>query len=66
MPRFVSISRLERSGRLEDAVVDAEVELSPTGRRWRIQQHGENPKPVYLPDGVFHELFAPLDRLPVR
>jgi hypothetical protein len=61
MASFVSINRLERSGRIEEALVDAEVEDSPRGRRWRIRQSGENRRPLYLPDHLFHELFAPLD-----
>ncbi len=61
MASFVSINRLERSGRLEEALVDAEVEDSPRGRRWRIRQRGENRRPLYLSDQLFHELFAPLD-----
>ena len=59
--KFVSINRLEHSAQLEDALVDAEPDES--GRRWRVLQPGENHKPVYLPDRLFHELFAPVDRL---
>ena len=61
MARFVSINRLEHSERLEDALVDAELEESPEGRRWRIVQRGENHRPLYLSDHLFHELFAPVD-----
>ena len=62
MAKFVSIDRLERSARLADAVVEAEPEDFGHGRRWRVQQPGENKRPVYLPDALFHELFAPLDQ----
>jgi hypothetical protein len=62
MAKFVSIDRLERTGRLAEALVEAEPEGSGRRRRWRVQQPGENKRPVYLPDALFHELFAPIDR----
>jgi hypothetical protein len=59
MARFLSINRLEHSVSIEDALVDAEPDL--THHRWRVVQPGENHKPFYLPDALFHELFAPAE-----
>jgi hypothetical protein len=66
MAKFVSINRLEHSARLEEALVEAEPEESGHERRWRVVQTGENHRPVYFPDSLFHELFAPAEGLARR
>jgi hypothetical protein len=58
--KFVSINRLEHGAACAEAEVEAEYELSPRGRRWRVRRPGSGTV-VYFPDQLFHELFAPAD-----